>query len=272
MNYPVPKESEKFFFMSSKESENFEKQNKNFSRNQKNPFLDEYINYLNKFWWIYRSIPFVKNIYLCNSISFNALKQDSDIDLFIVCKSSRIWLCKFFASLLFFLSWTKKISKKTRKKFCLCFFSSEDSLNFYNISLKPYDIYFVYWLAHLAPLYEENPGESEKIFQENTWIKSCLSNLPLWVNIYLGNKKFVWNSGFKKFIEKIFWSKIWFVFEKIIKSVNLPIMLWKKKRLGNNWKNIIVSDHIMKFIWEDIRKKVNLLYKIKSNEKRNFKK
>ena len=31
---------------------------------------------------MYQSLPFVKEIFLCNSISFNALKRDSDIDLF----------------------------------------------------------------------------------------------------------------------------------------------------------------------------------------------
>ena len=34
----------------------------------------------------FQSIPFIEQIFLCNSISFNALDKNSDIDLFIITK------------------------------------------------------------------------------------------------------------------------------------------------------------------------------------------
>lgn len=37
------------------------------------------------------------------------------------------------------------------------------------------DIYFIYWLAHLVPLYQETP---ENIYKHNKWLESLLPNFP----------------------------------------------------------------------------------------------
>ncbi|MDR0650197.1 MAG: hypothetical protein LBG59_02025 [Candidatus Peribacteria bacterium] len=48
--------------------------------------MDDYIAEIEKYATLYKSLPFVEEIYLCNSITFNALHQDSDIDLFIIAR------------------------------------------------------------------------------------------------------------------------------------------------------------------------------------------
>ena len=51
----------------------------------------------------FQSIPFVQQIFLCNSISFNALDKNSDIDLFIIAEPGRIRTVKFRSMILFTL-------------------------------------------------------------------------------------------------------------------------------------------------------------------------
>jgi predicted nucleotidyltransferase len=46
--------------------------------------MDEYLNEIKRLKITFQSIPFVEEIYLCNSITFNALDENSDIDLFII--------------------------------------------------------------------------------------------------------------------------------------------------------------------------------------------
>jgi hypothetical protein len=46
--------------------------------------MDEYIQEIKRLESIFQSIPFIEQIFLCNSISFNALDENSDIDLFII--------------------------------------------------------------------------------------------------------------------------------------------------------------------------------------------
>jgi hypothetical protein len=93
MKYPVPRETAYFLFdEKTKASEahiqrlgNFEK-SKDFSRTVENPYMEEYRQFVEKYSWLYKSIPFVQSIYIANSMAFNAVNDNSDIDLFIVTK------------------------------------------------------------------------------------------------------------------------------------------------------------------------------------------
>ena len=99
MNYPVPKNAEIFFQYSEAEHRNINKILKNldiknseykFSRDKKSEYMDEYLQEIKKLKTTFQSIPFVQQIFLCNSISFNALDKNSDIDLFIIAEPGRI--------------------------------------------------------------------------------------------------------------------------------------------------------------------------------------
>ena len=96
MNYPIPKNAELFFQFSETESTNTNKllkdrskicQNNSFSRDKKSDYINEYIKEIKRLESTFKSIPFVKQIFLCNSLSFNALDENSDIDLFIITES-----------------------------------------------------------------------------------------------------------------------------------------------------------------------------------------
>ena len=85
MKYPVPKDYE--YFMT-KEKKDLSPQNTNqeFSWHHKSDQFQEYANYIQKYTKLRKAIPFIKNIYLGNSMSFNGLKDGSDIDLCIITK------------------------------------------------------------------------------------------------------------------------------------------------------------------------------------------
>lgn len=270
MNYNLPKNKQWFSFVELSLDKNiFEKKieknikqiNDEISYEKITQETSTLINICEKYWTLYRSLPFVETIYICNSISFNSCSENSDIDLFIVCKKWRLWICRFFSWFLFVIFWLKRSLKDKKNKFCLSFYISEDKLNLFDISLKPFDIYLIYWIAHLVPIYEKENWNSEKFFQKNRWIYNYLPNLRIWQNIYIWNKLFLWNSWFKNFVEKIMWfSFVWNLFEKLIKSFWLPILIYKTKRLWTKWRWIIIKDTMLKFHWSDIRKKINLKY------------
>ena len=270
MNYPVPKHYQYFLyekkinFTQKKSLSDFIDYQNDFSRKEKNPLLDDYINYINKFWWLYRSLPFVKEIYLCNSITFNALKNDSDIDLFIVTKNDRLRLARFFSVLMFSILWLKRSLKKKNKKFCLSFYIIQDAKNLYSISLPKVDIYLTYWLVHLVPLYFED-GINNKIFTENKWINNILPNFPKKFIINIWNKIFYWKTKIKKILEFIFWWPIWFISQLLTKIIRLPIVIKKKNKLWDKWWGILINNHMLKF-HNDKRKKIHLLFKVSSFE------
>ena len=104
-----------------------------------------------------RFLPFIKLVGLCNVNPINAVNEKSDIDLFIVVKSGRMWTTRFFATLLYGIQgqWRRW---QIANKMCLSFFVTDDYLDFRHLVKKPYDPYFLNWLAIMSPLYEREPG------------------------------------------------------------------------------------------------------------------
>ncbi len=262
MNYPVPKYWE---FFSTKKIKNLPDINtKEFSRNIENPLMPEYRDIIQKYQNIFKKLPRIQEVYLCNSLSFNSINQESDIDLFIITKKWSIRKARFVSAFTFFFLWIKRSNRKIQKRFCLSFYISEDSKNLYNISIRNTDIYLAYWLAHLVPLYQANKN-SKTIYQKNSWLFFILPNLKkdkhlinIWTEVVYGKNKF--KEKTEKYISWIF-SKI---VEYMIKTIRIPILLYKSKKLGNIWKDIIFNDKMLKF-HKDERKRISLLYRSKAN-------
>lgn len=265
MKYPIPKQKD-FFSIYAKKIDKDYTINKEFSRKEKNKYIEEYISHINKYQSIFRNLPFIKEIFLCNSITFNALNKESDIDLFFITKKNNIWKARLFSVLIFSIIWLKRFKNKKRKKFCLTFYVSENKQNLYSISLPKTDIYLAYWIKHLVPIYLENNNKSIFI-QENERIKNILPNtnsnyLSLWQKIEI--KK----GNIKKIIEAILWNVLTKnISELIIKTLRIPILLYKKKRLWKISKDIIINDNMLKF-YKDERIKIQKIYELKNKKRR----
>lgn len=266
MGYPIPRESQYFLFDEKMQTSQpniqrigeFEK-SKDFSRHQENPYMAEYRTFIQKYRRLYKSIPFVQSIYLCNSISFNALKEDSDVDIFIVTKKWALWRARFFSELYFRIFFLKRgLHSHKRKKFCLSFYITQDSQNMYNIMLPQNDIYFIYWMAHLVPLYQES---FENIYKHNRRLQSVLPQFPgkhvinIWLETTYGR------SRWKKWSEFRTGWPWWQLIEVVIKMLRLPLVIYKKNKLGARGRGIIINNSMLKF-HEDARHKVHLLYEM----------
>lgn len=266
MKYPVPSEAEYFLFDEKAKVDavhiqrlgNFEK-SKDFSRPVENPYMEEYRTFINKYAWLYKSLPFIKSIYLCNSITFNALKEDSDIDIFIVTKKWALRRARFFSEFYFRLFFLKRgLRSHKRKKFCLSFYVTEESQNLYPIMLPQNDIYFIYWMAHLVPLYQE---EFYNIYKDNRRLTSVLPYFPGKSTINIGIPTTYGRSWWKKTTEfRLGWPR-WKLIELCLKMLRLPIVIYKKNKLKSKGRWIIINKHMLKF-HEDSRKRVHLLYEV----------
>ena len=265
MKYDVPRHYSYFLFEKKwwKKQEDilrgqeFPPDEEKYSWDKKNEYLDDFLKYINKFSRLYRSVPFIQSIYLCNSITFNALHKDSDIDIFIVTKKWALWRARLWSAVLFFLFGLKRgVIRGKKKKFCLSFYVTNTHQNLYNIMLPQNDIYFIYRLAHLVPLYQEEP---ENIYKHNKRLESALPNFPgrhcinIWLTPWSGKNRF------KKITEFLFGGLIGQGIEYLIQMIRLPIIIYKTNKLKDKGWGIIVNKNILKFHM-DIRKKIHLLY------------
>ena len=214
-----------------------------FSWNEKNPYLDSYLDFIHQWGKLYKNLPFVEKIYLCNSLTFNSLNAYSDIDLFFVVKEKRIWTARFFCLVLFSLFRIKRSLTDKTKKFCLSFFVTSEHQILDAIALDFWDPYLEHWVQHLSLLYQDPRQISQNSFL--IFSKSCSNySISLW------NKVFRERGSLKKIFEFLFSWILGKIFEMVVKFFQLILINWKKKKAPDLNRDVVVSDVMLKFYFD----------------------
>lgn len=194
----------------------------------------------------FRILPFVKMIAVANLVGSHNLREGSDIDLFIITSSQRIWLSRLFCAGLAKVLHLRPNRKTKRDKICLSFYVSEDNLDLGNLRLDKDDFYFNYWLAGLAPIYDQ-AGTYNKFTQANVWLNQVFPN-------------FIWPQAnprrFLKSVKLFADNKAFSSLESLARRWQLRIMPRALKSLMNQDSRVIVSDNIIKLYLLDRREEL----------------
>jgi hypothetical protein len=262
MNYPVPSSATQFSWLEEDNGINNTTSEDRSREQDPSEIMSIYLGHIQSYARLYRSIPFVEQIYLCNSITFNALHEESDIDILIITKPGMLWLARLWSWMMFSVIWLKRFGCNKKMKFCLSYYIDREYCNIYRTALQPYDVYLCYWIAHLVPLYSANTSYMDEIYTSNRWITHFLPNIQLSQNISLGIDLITGETRFKRIIEKLIVWLPWVshIYISLIKAIRLPILSYKTHYLGDKWRGIIISDTMLKF-YHDRRKRVNYQYK-----------
>jgi hypothetical protein len=242
---------------------------------------------------VFRFLPWIKLIAIGNIIGSNNTRAEGDIDLFIIVKNGRIWVTRFFCVLISIVLGWRPNAKTALDKICLSFFVSEDELNLKNLilpkseksnnqNLKPSiintdnwkleignwklssDIYFIYWLASLAVIYDIE-STAKRFFEKNGWIKNYLPN---WKPGELPRRFQAGSAAYLK-VFKIFIS-IFGMMEKTLRSIQFKLLPPSVKCQMNQDSRIVVNDNMLKFHINDRREEYRALYINKVNSLRDF--
>lgn len=193
--------------------------------------------------------PQILLIALCNSRAMGEADENSDIDLFIIAKKGNLWTVRFIVTILTSIlgvrrrnthglqKWSPDYIKRTKDKFCLSFFITEEHLDFNDIRLQPDDPYLDRWIYTLIPLVNKNA--TYEYFMEANWVEPTQT----WVN-----------PSWKLFLIRLgnifgFFS----LFESVVKKVWLPKTLKTYETLGKPWW-VVISDSMLKFHDQDVRR------------------
>ncbi len=196
-----------------------------------------------------RSVPFVKMIAVCNNLAYDNPRVESDIDLFIVIKSGRMWLARFIITLILQFYGVRRHGNKISGRFCLSFFVTENKLDMSAFAIEPEDPYLAYWVKNLAPIYGE-PTFAVFKEQNSKWLSSYgLRFSPnLTRHMYVHEERRV-----KKFFEWLFKGRFGNLCEGLLKKTLKKKTLRNMETLGPE-SDVIVSDDILKFHNHDKRK------------------
>lgn len=201
-----------------------------------------------------RWVPFVKAIFVCNTLALGSVSEDSDIDLFIVTQRKRIWLVRFFCTILLKLFRLRTGKRGIKNKICLSFFVDENSLNLSPLRVGDPDIYLAYWIDQLIPIYDSG-GVRDNMMRENGWVKDYLIN-SLRPFVLLSRWKVCDNSVSKviKFIfEKLWGGAYGDMIEKQAKGAQISRLKIRNLLKGEENTNVVISDSVLKFHENDRR-------------------
>lgn len=171
MQYPVP-EQEQYFYYKTK----IDQKPKPITSPTYDQYMNSHIQTIKKYNRLRKNLPYIEHIYLCDSLSFNASNDKSDIDLFFIVKHGCIRRARLLSVIICSILGIKRSLRKKAGLFDLVFYVDEKHTDLQHVALDPEDIYLSYRLAHLIPLYQSKPYN---IYADNTWIQKTLPNFPM---------------------------------------------------------------------------------------------
>ncbi len=209
----------------------------------------------------FKFIPWIKMIAVGNIIGSHNLKKESDIDFFIITEPGRIWITRFFCAGLMKLFGMRPKEGDEQDKICLSFFISEEAMDLQGLMLEyrisDIDVYFVYWLACLAPIYDK--GETyKKLIKANSWLKEYLPN---WQALQPADQR---NSG--KGFSNFYHDSVDLLFgglEKDVKRLQLKKLPSGLKNLMNKDSKVVINDQVLKLHTMDRREEYREKWKEK---------
>lgn len=189
--------------------------------------------------WIFSVTPFLKGVYICNTLAMTQARPGSDIDVLVVTKRNRLFIVRTCLLILTQLFGVRRHGDKVEGRLCLSFFVDEDHVDFSELLLQPYDVYFSYWLLLLKPI-----GTSPSLLSLNLWMKDYFSEEILPRNQYFSDTV----SGRSRFVK--FWNRI----ELLLLNWQLGRACAKFMAMGRP-QGVVLEKHCLKFHDQDMREK-----------------
>lgn len=212
------------------------------------------------------SVPFVRAVFVCNTLSGPGLDDDSDIDVFIIVKNRRLWLTRLLVTLKLSFFRLRRTKHKIKNRICLSFYLSDYNLNLEKIAIKD-DIYLVYWLAQLIPFFDPE-NFYEILIGANKWVEKYLVNYSdsryqIADNKYFGRViKFI-----KKTLEKMWTGGYGDLLEgqaKGIQQAKMKLNFGSVQNAGDT--RVVINDKMLKFHEKDRRVEYRQSWMIKCKE------
>lgn len=233
-------------------------------RRQRYASTEQKYQFLRPFLWIMKHFPFVKSIFVTNTLSYDNAKDESDIDLFFVCAKDKIWTVRFWC-LVFLTLLCRRPSPSHAKKNMICanFLVSESKLELESIAIKdhsshaPKDIHLAHLLASLVPLYDPE-NNILHLGEKNSWVGAFFrwpASLPCFVGRGRAQQTLsCLGKCIKNFLEWICNPRF---IERMAKQYQLSILPTPLREGAQKQDtNVVISDTILKFHLNDRREEI----------------
>ncbi len=198
-------------------------------------------------------VPFLKAVFVCNSVATGTALSDSDIDFFIISKKNRLYIVRFFTNLILRIFGLRTYGSCSANRICLSFFVDDQNLNLEKLKALPEDIHFAYWALQMVPIYDPQ-NYFKRFLSANFWIKKYTPNF---------NMPTQYNNLVKPNIISSTWQKIWQTmwqgqYGNLIESqarewqlLKMQLSLKEKAKVGDN--GVVINNGVVKLHERDTR-------------------
>lgn len=217
------------------------------TRQKRHNYSVRKIKIAQRFSRLFVFLPFIRVIAVANSIGQHNLRDESDIDFFIITKARRVWLTRFYCAALTKLLNRRPTEKKKKDKICLSFYISTDHLDLIDLKLPDGDPYFEYWQRSLVLLYNKN-RTYENFLAANNLFNSGNNKLEENEHFLTGSKK---ESPILNYLENFF------------KKYQLKIMPPALRPANSLSSGVVTSENVIKLYAPDRRQEYLTKYEQK---------
>lgn len=212
-------------------------------RARRKPRIDKLWQRVSAYRFLFCVTPFVRLAAITNTLAMGWPTRDSDIDLFIVAKSQRLFTARLLLTLLVQIFGVRRHDRKIAGRFCLSFFVDEINLDLEKLQIGSTDPYLAFWVATITPIAGSAAAD---FFARNGWVKKYFPN---WQPARFQRKTFLNFS----FVEKIFALKIFDPLENFLKKWQLARARSSRQRRSMRTA-VVITPTILKFHETDRRR------------------
>lgn len=120
--------------------------------------------------------PWVRAIAVYSSLSFAFAGNNSDIDLFVVTASKRIWSARFFINSFLKIFCLRPTKNKHRDKICVSFLATEENLSLRQTIKGDDDWHYPISHSQFMFIYDEK-AIAQKFATANSWLQNKFPNI-----------------------------------------------------------------------------------------------
>ncbi len=199
--------------------------------------------------------PFVRGVFVCNTLAFNAADDDSDIDVLVIVTFGRMWFARLWTTLIMSVFRLRRTKKKISNRICLSFYLADRALNLSKFRISSDDIYLAYWIRTLIPVYDPD-HLSDSILRANRELLSPFLSHARHSEPtlhYMGTiQKYKRNSVW--IVESLLSGRLGDYFERFTRSIQRKKIMHNTRSLVHaKDTRVVVNDSVLKFHENDRR-------------------